>query len=82
MGTKGTIHSVSYHLNLLLHMFNCLFQVTPILGFFLMILCCIFVVEPVRGQIEKSQGENEVIVNEEVVIRHSWFDDVRQILRW
>ncbi|CAB4028796.1 spinster homolog 1 isoform X2 [Paramuricea clavata] len=56
-------------------------RVTPILGVLLIILCVIFVVEPVRGQIEKNQGQGEVIADEGVIIRHSWFNDVKHILR-
>ena len=62
--------------------FISLFQVTPILGVLLIILCAIIVVEPVRGQIERSQGENDVSANEDVVILHSWVNDVKHILRW
>ena len=59
-----------------------IFQVTPILGVFLIILCIIFVVEPVRGQIERNHGVNDVVADDgEVVIRHSWFNDVKHILR-
>ena len=56
------------------------FQVTPILGVLLIIVCFIFVVEPVRGQIERCQ--DDIIADEGVIIRHSWFNDVKHILRW
>jgi hypothetical protein len=39
--------------------FSLYFQVRPILGAAPTILCVISVVEPVRWQIEKSQGEGE-----------------------
>ena len=52
------------------------------LGVLLIILCIIFVVEPVRGQIERNHGEDDVVADDsEVVIRHSWFNDVKHILR-
>ena len=78
--SKFSLYSVSGSCTLL-H-FSLYFQVTPILGVLLIILCVIFVVEPVRGQIEKSQGEGEIVADEGVIIRHSWFNDVKHILRW
>ena len=52
------------------------------LGVLLIILCVIFVVEPVRGQIERNHGESDVVADDgEVVIRHSWFNDVKHIFR-
>jgi hypothetical protein len=52
------------------------------LGLLLIILCVLFVVEPVRGQIERSHGDNEVVADEGVVVRHSWLNDIKRILRW
>ncbi|XP_028400378.1 protein spinster homolog 3-like [Dendronephthya gigantea] len=54
-------------------------RVTPFLGVLLIILCFIFVVEPVRGQIEKSQGD--IVADENVIIRHSYLNDVKHMLR-
>ena len=58
------------------------FKVTPVLGVILLILCVIFVIEPVRGQIERNHGENDVVADGgDVIIRYSWFNDVCHILR-
>ena len=92
MGSKGKCHLVvNYWAGWALSVITCccyiclfvaIFQVTPVLGLILIFLCLVFVVEPVRGQIERSQNENGIVADEEVIIRHSWLNDVEHILRW
>ena len=53
------------------------------LGVILTILCLLFVIEPERGAVEKSQSNSEVLVDDgEVVVRHGWLNDIKQIVRW
>lgn len=42
-------------------------------------MAVVFVVEPERGQIERSQVD---VVAQDVMVQHSWFDDMKHILRW
>jgi ABC-type amino acid transport system permease subunit len=87
VGSKGECHLVvnywaGWALSVITYLFVAIFQVTPVLGLILIILCLVFVVEPVRGQIERSQNENGIVADEEVIIRHSWLNDVEHILLW